>query len=623
MASCFLRQLLKIFVFYVLLFALCRAIFLLYFFREVTSDGIQYFFLPFWEALPLDISAACYLLFFPVILLLAQTFSQGTILRKVMLLYLMTTSFFIVLLSIAEIGVYREVHVKVYFNLLTHLQHVDELFHSVSVSLLVIILLLVASLSYGCFKILQKLFAEATAVQHKINFGEGIKIFFAFVAAVIIMAIGCRGGLQPIPINEGEVYFSRNQCVNDATVNPLWNIVHSYIETRKVLNGNAYKVMSDEDADSIVQALYSVEKDTTISLFKTQKPNVCFLILESWSADLIESLGGYKGITPNFEKLIKEGYLFSNIKPTGHVSDQGIPGILSGYPALPIGSAINQPEKQPLLPCINNELRNAGYYSSFFFGGQLIYGNIKSYIYYNQFNQVIEQANLPSSISAGRLGIHDSAMLAIWMDSLNQMQQPFFSCLFTLSSHSPFDVVKHKTINWGTMDDLYLNSVVYTDIQLDIFFEEAKKQPWYSNTIFVLVADHSHGTPKNYEYCSSEFYHIPLLIVGGALKDEFRGKNNERIGSQLDISSTLLHQLNLNSKDYRWSKNLMNPYSNNFAFYTFNEGFGFVEDSQHVIWNKKFTSTGKNTAKTPQEKIELHAKGAAMLQVIMKDFLKN
>ena len=623
MVSRFTGQLLKIFVFYILLFALCRAIFLIYFFHEVTSEGAQYFFLSFWEALPLDSSAACYLLFVPLLLLLGESIFRSALFLKLLEGYMLFTVFIIVFLSMGEIGVYREVHVKVYFNLLTHLQHVDELFHSVSISLLVIILLLIASISYGCFKILQKLFPEETSVRHKINFSEGIKMFFAFVVAVTLTAIGCRGGLQPIPINEGEVYFSHNQCVNDATVNPLWNIVHSYIETRKVLNGNAYKVMSDEKADSIVQTLYSVEKDTTISLFKTQKPNVCFLILESWSADLIESLGGYKGITPNFEKLIKEGYLFSNIKPTGHVSDQGIPGILSGYPALPIGSAINQPEKHPHLPCINNELKKAGYYSSFFFGGQLIYGNIKSYIYYNQFNQVIEQADLPASIPAGRLGIHDSTMLAIWTDSLNQMQQPFFSCLFTLSTHSPFDVVKHKTINWGTMDDPYLNSVIYADIQLDRFFEEAKKQPWYSNTIFVLVADHSHGTPKNYEYCSSEFYHIPLLIVGGALKDEFRGKKDDRIGSQLDIASTILHQLNLSSKDYRWSKNLMNPYTNNFAFYTFNEGFGFVEDSQHVIWNKKFPSTGKNTAKTSQEKTELQTKGAAMLQVVMKDFLKN
>ena len=199
----------------------------------------------------------------------------------------------------------------------------------------------------------------------------------------------------------------------------------------------------------------------------------------------------------------------------------------------------------------------------------------------------MEQKDLPPSLPAGRLGINDSLMLHIWLDSINRFKQPFFTSLFTLSSHSPFDIPSPYTINWGGDQNAYLNSINYADRQLGYFFEQVKKQPWFDNTIFIVVADHSHDVPKYYPLSSPEYYHIPLLIYGGALRDEFKGVKNEQIASQADIASTLLHQLQLNSGRYRWSKDLMNPYSNKFAFYTFNEGFGFVQGEKKVVWNKK------------------------------------
>jgi len=618
----YLLSLIKVFFFYMLLFALCREIFLVYFADQVMRNGLSVFFLSLYKAIPLDISTAGYLLFIPLLLLLLANLFIAKFWMRVLRFYLLTTSFLCALLAMAEIGVYMEVHVKLYFNLLTHLQHFSELIQSISPALLFTVLALIAVLCYVAARVLKKLIPDEP-IGDRLNAFSVIQLIGVFAISVPLLVLMCRGGLRPIPINEGEVYFSNNQCVNDATVNPLWSIVHSYIETRHVLDGAAYNTMPDAQADEIVNRLFTVEKDTTIQLFKVARPNVCVLILESWSADLIESLGGYKGLTPNFEKLIKDGYLFTNIKPAGHVSDQGVPAILSGYPALPIGSAINQPGKQVNLANINNQFSAAGYYSSFFFGGQLIYGNIKTYIFRNAFKQVTEQQNLPSSIPAGRLGIHDSIMLSLWHDSINNYQQPFLSALFTLSTHAPFDESSPRLIDWGGIEQPYLNSAVYSDRQLGKFFEDAKKERWYDNTVFIIVADHSHGTPRTYSYDSPEFYHIPLLIYGGALKQEFRGVKNERLGSQTDIASTLMHQLGFSSAPYRWSKNLMNPYTQQFAFYTFDEGFGFVDTSGVVIWNHRFPSQNQNTGKTIPAQKTLFSKGAAMLQVLMNDFLSK
>ena len=624
MAVRYIVNLLKGFIFYLLLFALCRTIFLLYFAKQILqSNSTSIFLQSLYKAIPLDISTASYLMFLPLLLIFLANFVFSKWLMSAARFYFLFTALLCALLAMAEIGVYREVHVKLYFNLLTHLEHFGELIHSVSLTLLFTVLSLIALLSYFSFYLLNRLFKNTPASEQKKNVFSIISVFAVFVIGGTFFGIGCRGGVQPIPINEGEVYFSNNQCVNDATVNPLWSIVHSYIETRHVLEGTETKVMPDNEANEIVKGLFSVQKDTTIHLLKVARPNVCIIILESWSSVLVESLGGYAGLTPHFENLIKQGYLFTNIKPAGHVSDQGVPAILSGYPALPVGSAINQPGKQVHLANINNQFSAAGYYSSFFFGGQLIYGNIKTYIYRNNFNQVTEQSNLPSSLPVGRLGIHDSIMLSIWRDSMNTYRQPFFSSLFTLSTHAPFDEPAPKVVNWGGIDQPYLNSAVYDDRQLAKFFADAKKEPWYDSTVFILVADHSHGTPKEYSYESPEFYHIPLLIYGNALKEEFRGVKNTRLGSQTDIASTLLHQLGYADTTYRWSKNLMNPYTQQFAFYTFDVGFGFVDTSGVVIFNNRFPTQNRNTANTKEAKEALFKKGAAMLQVLMNDFLSK
>ena len=615
-------DLFKVFVYYLLLFAVCRITFLLYFSHEIVPDGAGLLPQSLWKALPLDISTACYLLGLPLTILFIRSFTSYRFMTMLTRWYILLTSFIIIFLSISEIGVYREIHVKLYFNLLTHVLHPGELFRTTSFGLMFTILLLTGVILLLSIMFLNKLLPSKTRVE-KISWKGAFMNLIAFIICGVLLAIFCRGGLQPIPINEGGVYFSRNQCVNDATVNPLWNIVHSFIENKLVLRGDAYKQMSDEQAQKICTDLFAVQRDTTTELFKVRRPNICIIILEGWAADVIYSLGGYQGLTPNFENLIHDGYLFSNIKPAGHVSDQGVPAILSGYPALPIGSAINQPERQVHLPCINTELKSAGYCSSFFFGGQLIYGNIKAYVYRNEFDEVIEQKDLPSLLPVGRLGIGDSLMLDIWGDSLRLMKPPFFSCLFTSSTHSPFDTPSSNTIDWGGSDQPYLNSVAYADRQLGRFFDNAKKQGWYDSTIFIIVSDHSHGTPKNYDYSSPEFYHIPLLITGGALRDEYRGVKDDRLGSQTDIASTLLHQLTLPSEDYRWSKDLLNPYTQRFAFYAFDEGFGFMEGKESVVWNKKYPPRDAQGKAIEVPRDSNFMKGAAYLQILMQDFLSK
>ncbi len=611
----------KFFVFLLLLFAFNRSLFILFNPAHFEKFSFQVFFNLVSKPLPLDVSTACYLFAIPFLLVIVDQLFQIKQLSKIIFAFVLFELILVNLISAIDIVIYREMDVKIHFKLFNHLQHPTEVLRSLALKYWLEGISLIIVCTFLEFYSLRKIIGN-WILPTKIKFWKNslFAVCILLIGAFFIV-LGVRGGLQQIPINESEVYFSKNNFFNNAAVNPCWTLIHSYIENKKVLAGNPYHQMDDATAKKIVADLYRVEKDSTISILKIAKPNVLFIILESWSADMIESLGGIKNVTPNFEKFIQQGILFKHCYASGTLSDQGIPAVLSAYPAQPITSIIANPEKYSSMHGINQNLKKLGYHTSFYFGGQLIYGNIKSYLYYLGFDEIKEQkdfADLPS----GKLGIHDSLMLQTWLQHIHHFPTPFFSCLFTVSTHSPFDAPMPEVIHEGGYLMPYINSVHYADKSLADFFTVAKKEKWYANTLFVLVSDHSHDSPLNLnEEHSGQHFHIPLLFFGDAIKEEWRGKTIEKTCSQNDIIATVLHQLNQPSNEFNWSKNLFNPLTKDFAYSSFTEGGGFVTNSAEARWEKpsnQIITHGRNE-KWNQQNAE---KAKAFLQTLMNEYLK-
>ena len=153
------------------------------------------------------------------------------------------------------------------------------------------------------------------------------------------------------------------------------------------------------------------------------------------------------------------------------------------------------------------------------------------------------------------------------------------------------------------------------------FCSVAKKQAWYSNTLIVIVADHSHQTYTHRSVYEAGYRHIPMLFCGGALKTEFRGVRYDKICSQTDIGSTVLKQLNIDASEFPWSKNLMNPYIPEFAYFELNEGFGWVRPQGYIAYdffNKRYYA---NTLSDSIQLNKAHKEGAAYLQVLFQEYI--
>ncbi len=364
--------------------------------------------------------------------------------------------------------------------------------------------------------------------------------------------------------------------------------MHSLFENHENFGKNPFVSFTPHEASEIVNKLNSVPKDTTLSILTTKRPNIVLFIMESWSHDLIEDLGGMPGITPEFKKLEKDGILFTNFWPNGTRSEQGIACIFSSFPAHPISSITVQPDKYTKLPSLVKILKDQGYFTSYYFGGQLIYGNMKGYVYFNEFNRITEGYDLPENMPRGKLGVPDQYVFDYQMNEISQDKRPFFCTTFTLSTHSPYDMPMHiKNFVDNRLENLYINSGYYTDSCLGDYFRKAREKDWYDSTLFIVVADHSRDTYKHWDYHTPDYHKTFLFLYGNVIKPEYRGTKVEHMGSQVDIAATLLAQLDLDSKGFQWSKNLFNPYSQQFASVAFEEGIGWIRPYGYFFYDKK------------------------------------
>lgn len=611
-------SLVKQFLFWLIVFAVARASFLVFYKNLLISEQIilSEVLKTFWFALPLDISTASYLLLLPLLILFFYSIFNKAWILTLNNIYTAIALLVYLLITTAEVGIYAEWKTKLHYKALNYLSNPDEVYNSASTStFFTMLILLVVQFSVAYYLYLKFIGKGFILRSRHVLYS----IVFLFVSGSMLF-VGVRGGFREIPINQSQSYFSNHNILNLAAVNSGYGLLISTIENYKFKDTNPFEFYDQQKAEARVQRLFEVPKDTTIRILNTQRPNIVLILLESWSADVIESITGEKGITPNFHELEKGGILFTQLYATGNRSEQAIASIIAGFPSTPLASITHNLDKILQLPSLIKIMNGEGYQTSFYFGGQLIYGGIKSYLMANDFDRILEGKDFDDNVMRGKLGVHDEFVMERQLNELNKEIQPFFSILFTLSSHSPYDQPKEKMIDFAPNENDYLNSIHYTDKCLGEYFQKAKLQPWYENTLFVIVADHSHNSHKNWSVLSKEYRRIPLLIYGHVIKDSLKGKKISRIASQNDISKTLLHQLELDASEFIWSRDLFNPTIPEFAFFEATDGVGWISPGGYFVYHRTLDRYfDYDISAHPADSVVID--GKSYLQVLFQQFI--
>ncbi|MCQ2285281.1 MAG: LTA synthase family protein [Bacteroidales bacterium] len=549
-------------LFWMLCFAIGRCCFLLVNLSLIDTSPLNECLSTFCHSLRLDFSACCYLMVIPLLLLsLHWAFNKKWILGLLKCYTIIVTIIYAIIIFV-DIAVYSEWANKLNYKALQYLEHPMEIVRSASGTHTWIVIAGTILFS-ALFIFLYLKWVISPCEKSEARKHTWITALALFLLGEPLLFVGIRGGFQQIPVSQSAVYFSKHQILNDAAVNPAWNLGHSILNFSKLNKKNPYVKMSDAQANEWVAKALSIEKDTCIHILNVnpKEINVVIILLESWSADLIESLTGEQGITPHFHELEKEGILFTHTYANGHRSQLGISAILSGFPPIPDNSITDNFEKYSKLNSLIKDL-NARYHTSFYFGGDLTYGNLRAYLMSNQFDEIYAQEDFPKDLPHGKLSIFDEYSLEFHAKQIKKEKTPFFSLFFTASTHSPYDEPqKVEQIHRDVVELKYLNSAKYTDYSLKHYFNLVKQEPWYKNTLFILIADHSHQTHLKRDYFSSEYQRIPMLWLGEVIKEEYRGTKMEKYCSQIDLPKTLLNLLGFKSDHYKWSQDIFNPYA--------------------------------------------------------------
>lgn len=607
-------------LFWLLYFQLLRLCFFLYHNSKAEALDLLETFRVFWYGIHVDLSLTSYILIFPLLVFIIQLFFKKQFYKGLIKYYSIGMLTLTALIALVDMELYDSWGFKINNEVLFYLKYPEEAMASVGASPIILLGLGYLLFTFGSIFMLRKITFKRFQVPIHFSSFKAFKYNFLLVLSLApLLGIGMRGGLHIAPFNPSYVYFSNQPVLNHSSLNASWNLMYSLMSKP---DSYALDYMTIEEETRRMDFLFENKGGETSSVLNQVKPNVVLVILEGWTADVISSLEGLEGVTPNFDELTKEGLLFTNFYASGDRTYKGVPAILSGFPALPSGSVIKYTSKMEKLPSICQSLNDEGYVSSFHYGGELSFANIKAYIQHCGYGNIVNKFHFEREQWTGsKWGVHDHDLFNRVIVDLKEAKSPFFSTLLTQSSHEPFDVPMETKFDGEDRNEQFKNSVYYTDKSLGEFMEKARAQDWYENTLFVFLADHGKNLPLGRASWDPLMFRIPLLFYGEVLKEQLKGKTNEKYGAQTDLAYTLLNQLGVERKDFNWGKDLLSPTSEAFAFYDYNGGFGWVTKGKKVAYDYRsdqlFYEHGEGSAELTKES-EQNAK--AYMQALSRSF---
>lgn len=374
-----------------------------------------------------------------------------------------------------------------------------------------------------------------------------ISLVFAFV-----MFLGIRGRLESkSPIRIGTAYFCNNAFLNMSGLNPTFTFIKSALDKGKSRYAEI-NIMPEEEAINYVKDNLKIDNNKNLKSpisrvitpdsISENKPNIVLIIMESMSCGKMGIYGNNDNLTPFLDSLSNHSYTFDNIYSAGIHTFNGVYGTLMSYPSL----FLQHPMKGTKIKKYNgiaSNLKENGYSTVYFTTHDGQFDNIEGFLYANDFEKVISEADYPSDRVVSTLGVPDDYLFEYSIPVLNNLAQkkkPFFATLMTASDHGPYTIPEYYT---PTRDMSKKKQIVeYADWSLRKMINMAKKEDWFDNTLFVFIADHGHPIDPKYKI-SLNYHHIPMMFYSPKIiKSPERIQN---IGGQIDLFPTLMGIINI------------------------------------------------------------------------------
>ncbi|MCH5181564.1 MAG: LTA synthase family protein [Prevotellaceae bacterium] len=388
-----------------------------------------------------------------------------------------------------------------------------------------------------------------------------------------LLFLGVRGGVGKSTANVGMVYFSPNQYLNHAAVNPVFSFLESASKARDI-GGKCRYLDETARARSFAELGYGRTEAAGDTLLRTRRPDILLILMEGLGAQFVGSLGGATGVTPELERLAAEGIVFTRAYANSYRTDRGTVSALSGYPGFPNISVMKLPAKSRTLPSLARSLKREGYVTSFLYGGDKNFTNMNSYLLSTGYDRVDGDESFPvAQRRTHAWGVTDSILFDRLGDELARMRPAgrWFKTVLTLASHEPWKVPYSRLPG-----DEKANAMAYLDHCIGRFVDKLRRRPLWENLLIVILPDHGADYPTGVDEGDPRKWHIPVIWTGGAVKQPRR---LGQIMNQSDLAATLLGQLGIDHADFRFSRDVTSPgYTFPSAFHCWGGGAALLSD---------------------------------------------
>jgi phosphoglycerol transferase MdoB-like AlkP superfamily enzyme len=389
--------------------------------------------------------------------------------------------------------------------------------------------------------------------EHKLN----IKFFATSVLTFLLLSTLAIGGIRgdfrksTRPIN----LLDASRFVTDASQADF--VLNTPFAIIRTWNTNTFKKINLVDKATIDSLVVPVKRYKTN--LKT-KPNVVIFILESYGREYISAFNKdskdpkYRGYSPFVDSLAQHSLIFTNAYANGYKSIHGMSSVLAGIPSFKDAFTSSPYPKQKIQSLVSI-LKSDGYDTSFFHGapngsmGFLGFGNILGFDHYYGKNEYNNDADFD-----GSWGIWDEPFFQYFNKTLSQKKAPFMATLFSVSSHEPYVIPEKYEGKFPKGDNPIHQCIGYTDFSLRKFFNAAKKESWYNNTIFVLVADHDNLIYYDEYYKDQNLHTVPIMFFSP--NEKYKGINKDW-AQQIDIYPTLLDMIGYDKPFRSWGRSLI------------------------------------------------------------------
>jgi len=399
----------------------------------------------------------------------------------------------------------------------------------------------------------------------------------SFLATFVIYAVLFSGSFFWLRFSYRNLQ-SDNNYATELQCNGCWNFLEAYSSSTLEYD-RFYQMLPVDEASDLKLALCNQDGDGVQAIkdsIPAIKKNIVVIAVESLSADFLSAYGNEDGITPNLDTLIEKSLVFDNLYAAGNRSVRGLEALTLCLPPSAGESLIKRPDNAGLFST-GTVLRANGYTTSFIYGGDSYFDNMRTYFSGNGF-EIIDKASYPKEdiTFANIWGTCDEDSYRVALKEFDKKAEsgtPFHAIIFTISNHRPYTFPEGKITYDGEMKSRSA-AVKYTDFAIGQFLAEALRKPWFGNTVFVVVADHC-ASSAGKTSIPVDKYHIPAIVYSPGF---IRPQRVEKLCSQIDLMPTVFSLLHFSYDSKFYGQNILDSEYNQRAFMATYQDLGYYSD---------------------------------------------